>query len=71
LTKDEQAGYHAVAPDLRDYGQTDQPENSATYSLLHLVGDLVGLLDVLGEPQALHISTPKARMTSFRSSRLR
>ncbi len=51
-----QAGYHAVAPDLRGYGQTDQPENSATYSLLHLVGDLVGLLDVLGEQQAFLVS---------------
>lgn len=51
-----QAGYHAVAPDLRGYGQTDQPADSAKYSLLHLVGDLVGLLDVLGEQQALLIS---------------
>src|SRR5260370_38131300 len=48
-----QAGYHAVAPDLRGYGQTDQPGDSATYSLPHLVGDLVGLLDVLREQQAI------------------
>ncbi|HEX7733870.1 MAG TPA: alpha/beta hydrolase [Ktedonobacteraceae bacterium] len=51
-----QAGYHAVAPDLRGYGQTAQPADNATYSLLHLVGDLVGLLDVLGEQQAILIS---------------
>jgi pimeloyl-ACP methyl ester carboxylesterase len=51
-----QAGYRVVAPDLRGYGQTDQPADSAAYTLLHLVGDLVGLLDTLGEPQAILIS---------------
>ncbi len=47
------AGYHVVAPDQRGYGQTDQPEAPQSYTLLHLVADLVGLLDVLGEPQAI------------------
>src|SRR5690348_12451401 len=37
------AGYHAVAPDQRGYGQTDRPANIADYTMLHLVGDLVGL----------------------------
>ena len=48
-----QAGYHVVAPDLRGYGQTDQPDDPAVYTLLHLVGDLIGVLDVLGERQAI------------------
>ncbi len=48
-----QAGYHVVAPDLRGYGQTDQPSAIEAYTLLHLVGDLVGVLDVLGERQAI------------------
>jgi pimeloyl-ACP methyl ester carboxylesterase len=47
-----QAGYHAVAPDQRGYGQTDKPEAIDQYTLLHLVGDVVGLLDALGEPTA-------------------
>lgn len=47
------AGYHVVAPDQRGYGQTDAPGDSEAYTLLHLVGDLVGLLDVLGEEQAV------------------
>ena len=51
-----QAGYHVVAPDLRGYGQTDQPTDAAAYTLLHLVGDLVGLLNALGEQQAILIS---------------
>jgi pimeloyl-ACP methyl ester carboxylesterase len=47
------AGYRAVAPDLRGYGQTDRPEAAQQYSQLHLVGDIIGLLDVLGERQAV------------------
>ncbi len=42
------AGFHAVAPDMRGYGQTDRPEVIDQYTLLHLVGDMVGLLDALG-----------------------
>jgi pimeloyl-ACP methyl ester carboxylesterase len=48
-----QAGYHAVAPDQRGYGQTTAPEPIEQYTLLHLVGDVVGLLDALGEPTAV------------------
>lgn len=45
------AGYHVVAPDLRGYGQTDAPDGADNYTSLHYVGDLVGLLDSLGEKQ--------------------
>jgi pimeloyl-ACP methyl ester carboxylesterase len=48
-----EAGYHAVAPDIRGYGQTDQPESIEHYTLLHLVGDMVGLLDALEVPTAV------------------
>jgi pimeloyl-ACP methyl ester carboxylesterase len=47
------AGYRAVAPDQRGYGQTSRPEAIDQYTLFHLVGDLVGLLDALGEQQAV------------------
>lgn len=43
------AGYHAVSPDLRGYGQTDAPEGVREYTLFHLAGDMVGLLEALGE----------------------
>ena len=46
------AGFHAIAPDQRGYGQTDAPPDVADYTQLHLVGDLVGLLDALGHEQA-------------------
>lgn len=43
------AGYHVVAPDQRGYGETDSPVEIHQYTLLHLVGDVVGLLGSLGE----------------------
>src|SRR6266704_1433314 len=47
------AGFHAVAPDMRGYGQSGRPEAIDQYTLLHLVGDMVGLLDALGAEQAV------------------
>jgi pimeloyl-ACP methyl ester carboxylesterase len=41
------AGYRAIAPDQRGYGETDAPEPIEAYSIHHLVGDLTGLLDAL------------------------
>ena len=46
------AGFHAIAPDMRGYGRSDRPEAIEQYTLLHLVGDMVGLLDALGIDQA-------------------
>jgi pimeloyl-ACP methyl ester carboxylesterase len=45
------AGFHAIAPDMRGYGRSDRPEAIEQYTLLHLVGDMVGLLDALGIEQ--------------------
>jgi pimeloyl-ACP methyl ester carboxylesterase len=47
------AGYHAVAPDMRGYGQTDGPPNIADYTYLQSAGDLVGLVHALGYDQAV------------------
>lgn len=48
-----EAGFHAVAPDMRGYGQSDRPAAIDQYTMLHLVGDLVGLLDALGAEEAV------------------
>jgi pimeloyl-ACP methyl ester carboxylesterase len=48
-----EAGYRAVAPDMRGYGQTERPEPIEKYTLFHLVGDMVGVLDALGAEQAV------------------
>jgi pimeloyl-ACP methyl ester carboxylesterase len=47
------AGFRAVAPDMRGYGQTDRPDEIERYTLLHLVGDMVGLLDALDAESAV------------------
>ena len=47
------AGFHAVAPDMRGYGQTDKPEAIDQYSITHLAGDMVGVLDALEEKTAV------------------
>jgi pimeloyl-ACP methyl ester carboxylesterase len=49
------AGYHAIAPDMRGYGQTSRPEAIEDYDIEHLTGDLVALLDELGEPDAVFV----------------
>jgi pimeloyl-ACP methyl ester carboxylesterase len=53
LTALAEAGFHAVAPDMRGYGQTESPEAIDQFTLFHLVGDVVGLLDALEESQAV------------------
>jgi len=47
------AGFRAVAPDMRGYAQTDAPDDIESYSILHLVGDMVGLVRALGETNAV------------------
>ncbi len=47
------AGYRAIAPDQRGYGRTSRPERVEEYDMVHLTGDLVGLLDALGLEKAV------------------
>lgn len=53
------AGYHVVAPDQRGYGRTGAPTgrlgepSQDLYTMLHLTGDVIGLMDALGEDQAV------------------
>ncbi|HLK69442.1 MAG TPA: alpha/beta hydrolase [Bryobacteraceae bacterium] len=52
LTAIAAAGYRVVAPDQRGYGRTDRPAAIEAYTLCHLAGDAVGLVQALGEKQA-------------------
>jgi pimeloyl-ACP methyl ester carboxylesterase len=47
------AGFRVVAPDLRGYGKSDAPQGIDQYTILHLVGDMVGILDALGAASAV------------------
>lgn len=46
-------GYHAVAPDLRGYGQTDRPEALEAYDIFQLTADIAGLVDALAGAPAV------------------
>ncbi len=50
-----EAGFHAVAPDQRGYGQTERPEPIEAYNMFQLTGDIVGLVQALGQEQAVII----------------
>src|SRR5690349_108853 len=47
------AGYRVVAPDQRGYGRSSRPVDIEDYDIAHLTGDLLGLVDALGEEQAV------------------
>jgi hypothetical protein len=46
-------GYHAVAPDLRGYGQTDRPEALEAYDIFQLTADITGLVEALAGAPAV------------------
>ncbi|WFU68611.1 alpha/beta hydrolase [Bradyrhizobium sp. CB2312] len=47
------AGFHVVAPDMRGYGQSAAPADIGAYSIFDTVGDIVGLVQALGETRAM------------------
>lgn len=65
------AGFRAVAPDMRGYGQSDRPEAVDQYTMLHLVGDMVGLLDALGTDQAVIVGHDWGAPVAWHSALLR
>lgn len=46
------AGYRVLAPDMRGYGETDAPEDVASYNLVNLAADMIGILDALNVAEA-------------------
>jgi pimeloyl-ACP methyl ester carboxylesterase len=51
-----EAGYHAVAPDLRGYGETDISQADDGYAVSNQVADPVGLLDALAVEHAVLVA---------------
>lgn len=47
-----EAGYRVVAPNLRGYHGSPGPEPVDTYTYFDIIGDLIGLMDHLGCPDA-------------------
>jgi pimeloyl-ACP methyl ester carboxylesterase len=65
------AGYHAVAPDMRGYGQTDAPEAIDAYTIFHLVGDMVGVLDTIGAKEAVIVGHDWGSVVAWNGAMLR
>lgn len=65
------AGYRAVAPDMRGYGGTTAPDDPAAYTVLHLVGDMVELVKQLGEKQAVIVGHDWGAPVAWNSAMLR
>ena len=65
------AGYHAVAPDMRGYGQTDAPPDIQDYTQFQFVGDVVGLVDALGREEAVIAGHDLGAMVAHNAAILR
>lgn len=65
-----EAGFEAVAPDLRGYGRSDAPDTRG-YSLRDNLADLVGLLDVLGAPTAAVVGHDQGAVIAWAAAQLR
>jgi pimeloyl-ACP methyl ester carboxylesterase len=49
------AGYRAIAPDMRGYGKSDAPSGVDSYRVTQLIGDLQGMLDALHLDRAIFV----------------
>jgi pimeloyl-ACP methyl ester carboxylesterase len=65
------AGYHAVAPDMRGYGGSEAPAGADSYTIMHLVGDVVGLVAALGETQATIVGHDWGAVVAWNAALLR
>ena len=65
------AGFRAVAPDMRGYGDTDRPDQIDRYTIFHLVGDVVGLMDALGEESAVVVGHDWGAAVAWHTALLR
>jgi pimeloyl-ACP methyl ester carboxylesterase len=65
------AGYRVVAPDLRGFGQTDRPEQVEAYDIFQLTGDLVGLVNAIGQGLAILVGHDWGAMVAWHAALLR
>jgi len=65
-----EAGYRVLAPDQRGYGRSSRPERVEDYDILALTGDLIALLDDLGEEQAVFVGHDWGSMVVWQTALL-
>lgn len=59
------AGYRAVAPDMRGYGRSSKPQEVEAYTITELVNDCVGVVEALGEEQAVVVGHDWGSMVAW------
>lgn len=64
------AGYRVLAPDQRGYGRSSRPEAIEDYDIHALTGDLLGLLDDIGEERAVFVGHDWGSMVVWQLSQL-
>lgn len=65
------AGYRAIAVDMRGYGRSSGPDDELAYTPLHTLGDMIGLLDALGLPEAAIVGHDFGAATAWLAQLLR
>ena len=65
------AGYQAVAPDMRGYGKSDKPEAIDQYTIFHMIGDLIGVLDAFEAKSAIIVGHDWGAGIAWHAARLR
>ena len=65
------AGYRAVAPDQRGFGESDAPPDIDQYTIAHTVGDMAGLVGALGEKQAVIVGHDWGAPVAWTAAQLR
>ncbi len=65
------AGFRVLVPDMRGYGASDRPEPIEAYTQLHIVGDMVGLLDALELSDAVIIGHDWGAPAAWHSALMR
>jgi pimeloyl-ACP methyl ester carboxylesterase len=64
-------GFHAVAPDMRGFGETDAPDDVHAYTIAHNVGDMVALVAALGERSAVIVGHDWGAPVAWTAAQLR
>jgi pimeloyl-ACP methyl ester carboxylesterase len=64
-------GYRCIALDMRGHGRSDVPETITDYTVLHTVGDVIGLLDALGIERAVVVGHDAGTTTAYHAALMR
>jgi pimeloyl-ACP methyl ester carboxylesterase len=66
-----EAGFHAVAPDMRGFGQTEAPQDVGAYTILHHVGDMVALVAALDARRAIIVGHDWGAPVAWHAAQMR